>query len=149
MSGMDDRLAAFEAKFAHDEQLSFKVTARRNKLVALWAAEMMGKPEDALQAYVIEVISSDFEEAGDEDVIRKVSADLEAAGKSVSAADITAKLGELMAVAKTQVMEEVTKKRLLKRCQPHDRGEGTCQIRARAGETGARLLFCRQGACWT
>ena len=64
MSGLDDRLAAFEAKFAHDEQVTFKVTARRNKLLALWAAEQMGKPADALDEYVKEVISSDFEEEG-------------------------------------------------------------------------------------
>ncbi|MGB1147028.1 MAG: DUF1476 domain-containing protein [Alphaproteobacteria bacterium] len=107
MSGLDDRLAAFEAKFAHDEQVTFKVTARRNKLLALWAAEQMGKPADALDEYVKEVISSDFEEAGDEDVVRKVAGDMEAAGSSVSADDIRAKLGDLMIEAKTQVMGEM------------------------------------------
>ena len=107
MSGMDDRLAAFEAKFAHDEQVTFKVTARRNKLMALWAAGQMGKPEGELDAYVKDVISSDFEEAGDEDVIRKVAADMEAAGSAVSADDLRVKLGELMVEAKSQVMGEL------------------------------------------
>ena len=103
----DEKQKAFEAKFAHDEQVTFKVTARRNKLLALWAAEQMGKPADALDEYVKEVISSDFEEAGDEDVVRKVAGDMEAAGSSVSADDIRAKLGDLMIEAKTQVMGEM------------------------------------------
>ena len=107
MSGLDDRLSAFEAKYAHDEQMTFKVTARRNKLMALWVAEQMGKPADQLEGYVKEVLSSDFEEAGDEDVIRKVAFDLDAAGKPITADALRSRLAELMIEAKTQVMSEI------------------------------------------
>lgn len=107
MSGLDDRLSAFEAKYAHDEQMTFKVTARRNKLMALWVAEQLGKPAEQLDAYVKEVLASDFEEAGDEDVIRKVGHDLDAVGKSTSADDLRAKLSAMMIEAKTQVMSEL------------------------------------------
>ena len=100
MSGLDDRLSAFEAKYAHDEQMTFKVTARRNKLMALWVSEQ-------LDAYIKEVLASDFEEAGDEDVIRKVGHDLDAVGKSTSADDLRGKLSAMMIEAKTQVMSEL------------------------------------------
>ena len=76
MSTFDDRQQAFEAKFAHDAEMQFKAEARRNKLLGLWAAELMGKSGDAAAAYAIEVVKSDFEEAGDEDVFRKLSGDL-------------------------------------------------------------------------
>lgn len=103
MTTFDDRENAFENKFAHDEQLRFKAEARRNKLVGLWAAELMGKTgEDAL-AYAKEVIASDFQEAGDEDVYRKLAADL---GHRSDEATIRAKMVELMAEAKRQIMKE-------------------------------------------
>ena len=76
MSTFDDRENAFENKFAHDAEMQFKADARRNKLLGLWAAKMMGKSEDDANAYVKEVIKSDFEEAGHEDVVRKVAGDL-------------------------------------------------------------------------
>ena len=76
MSGMKDRENAFENKFAHDAEMQFKAEARRNKLLGLWAAELMGKSGDAAAEYAKEVIKSDFEEAGHEDVYRKVSGDL-------------------------------------------------------------------------
>ena len=76
MSTFDDRENAFENKFAHDAQMQFRAEARRNKLLGLWAAELMGKTGDAAEAYAREVINADFEEAGDEDVFRKVSGDL-------------------------------------------------------------------------
>jgi len=103
MSTFDDRENAFENKFAHDAQMQFKAEARRNKLLGLWAAGLMGKSGDEASAYATEVVKSDFEEAGDEDVFRKVAGDL---GDKASEADIRAKMTELMAVAKSQLMGE-------------------------------------------
>ncbi|MEM9106941.1 MAG: DUF1476 domain-containing protein, partial [Pseudomonadota bacterium] len=80
MSGMDERSDAFENKFAHDEELRFKAEARRNKLLGLWAAELLGKEGEDAEAYAKEVVLADFEEAGDNDVFRKVRADFDAAG---------------------------------------------------------------------
>ena len=104
MSTFDDREKAQEAKFAHDAQLTFKAEARRNKLLALWVAELVGHSDP--KSYVAEVIASDFEEAGDEDVYRKVSGDLEEAGASVSEKDLRAKMAELMAIAREEVLKE-------------------------------------------
>ena len=103
MSTFDDREQAFEKKFAHDTQMQFKAEARRNKLLGLWAADLMGKTGDDADAYATEVVKSDFEEAGDDDVFRKVQGDL---GGKASDEDIRAKMTELMAEAKAQVMEE-------------------------------------------
>ena len=103
MSTFDDRENAFENKYAHDAQMQFKAEARRNKLLGLWAAELMGKSGDDAEAYAKEVVKSDFEEAGDEDVFRKVSGDL---GGRATDEDIRAKMAELMAVAKSQLLEE-------------------------------------------
>ena len=103
MTTFDDRENAFESKFAHDEELRFRCEARRNKLLGLWAAELMGKSGDAAADYAKEVVSADFEEAGDEDVFRKVAGDL---GDRADAATIRAKMSELMAEAKRQVMNE-------------------------------------------
>ena len=104
MSTFDDRQQAFEAKFAHDAEMQFKAEARRNKLLGLWAAELMGKSGDEAAAYAIEVVKSDFEEAGDEDVFRKLSGDL---GDFADAATIRAKMAALMAEAKAQLMTEL------------------------------------------
>lgn len=104
MAGMNDREKSFENKFAHDAELQFKVEARRNRLLGEWAGDLMGKSGDDLSEYAKDVVRSDFEEAGDEDVYRKVSGDL---GDKVSEADLRAKMVELMAVAKQQVMTEV------------------------------------------
>jgi hypothetical protein len=104
MTTFDDRENAFEAKFAHDDEMQFRAEARRNKLLGLWAAELMGISGDAAAAYALEVVSADFEEAGDEDVVRKVVADL--AGKA-SADMVRAKMTELMPVAKGQLMSEI------------------------------------------
>lgn len=100
MSGFDDRKNAFENKFAHDEELKFKIEARRNKLLGLWAAEILGKDGDA---YAKEVIASDFEEAGDEDVFNKIRADL---GDDVSDDDIREKMVWLLGVAEEQITSE-------------------------------------------
>ncbi len=106
MSTFDERQKAQEAKFAHDQELQFKVNARRNKLLGLWAAEQMGLSEEHARAYAAEVVASDFEEAGDEDVFRKVSADVKAKGASVSDDMIRQKMAELTAVAREQVLAE-------------------------------------------
>ncbi len=103
MTTFDDREHAFEAKFAHDADMQFRAEARRNKLLGLWAAELMGKSGDAATAYALEVVNADFEEAGYEDVIRKVTADL--AGKATEG-QVRAKLGELLLVAKSQLVNE-------------------------------------------
>ena len=79
MSEMDKRGDSFEKKFAHDEELRFKAVARRNKLLGLWAAEKLGKAGADAEAYAREVVSADFEEAGDEDVFRKIRTDLDGA----------------------------------------------------------------------
>jgi len=103
MSTFDDRENAFENKFAHDAEMQFKADARRNKLLGLWAAGVMGKADDAAAAYAQEVVKSDFEEAGHEDVYRKVSGDL---GDLADEKTIRTKMSELMAEAKAQLMEE-------------------------------------------
>ena len=104
MTSMKDRENAFENKFAHDAEMQFKAEARRNKLLGLWAADLMGKFGDDAMAYAKEVIKSDFEEAGDEDVFRKVHGDL---GDKVSEADLRAKMAELTIEAKAQLIDEV------------------------------------------
>lgn len=104
MTTFDEREHAFENKFAHDEEMKFKAQARANKLLGLWAAELLGKSGDEAAAYALEVISSDFEEAGHEDVFRKVSGDL--GGKS-DEATIRAKMAETLVKAKDQIMNEV------------------------------------------
>lgn len=101
MTTFDNREQAQEAKFAHDAELKFKVEARRNKLLGLWAAEKMGLSD--ADAYASEVIASDMEEAGDEDVFRKVFGDFTAKGTSVTEAELRAKMGELLAVAGEQI----------------------------------------------
>ena len=104
MTTFDDRENAFENKFAHDAEMQFKADARRNKLLGLWAADLLGKTGDDAEAYAKEVVKSDFEEAGHEDVYRKVSGDL---GTLADEATIRAKMSELMVEAKAQLMEEL------------------------------------------
>lgn len=106
MSGFDDRKKGQEAKFAHDAELRFKAEARRNKLLGIWAAEQMGLGADEAKTYAAEVVAADFAEAGDEDVFRKVSADFQAKGVSVSEDAIRKKMAELVAVAQQQVLAE-------------------------------------------
>lgn len=104
MTAFDDRESAFENKFAHDEEMKFRAEARCNKLLGLWAAELLGKTGDDANAYAREVIKSDFEEAGHEDVVRKVSGDL---GDIATADEIRAKMADLLIVAKGQLMKEL------------------------------------------
>lgn len=103
MSTFDDRETAFEAKFAHDEEMQFKAEARANKLLGLWAVELLGKSGDEAEAYAKTVVVADFEEAGNEDVIRKVAGDL---GDKSSADEVRAKLAETLKMAKDQLLSE-------------------------------------------
>ena len=105
MSDFSDRGKGFERKFAHDEELRFKATARRNKLLGLWAAEKLGKSEADAEAYAREVIAADFHEAGDDDVLRKVKADFDAAGVAQSEHQIRRTMDDLMAQAIEEVKE--------------------------------------------
>ncbi len=103
MAGLKDREEGFEKKFAHDAELKFKAEARRNKLLGLWAAEKLGKSGDDADAYAKEVIIADFEEAGDEDVFRKVRGDLD---DSTSDEVIRDMMKELLAKAVDLVQSE-------------------------------------------
>ena len=105
MTNFSDREAAFETKFARDEEMQFRITARRNKLVGLWAAEKMGMSAAEAAPYATSVVQADFEEAGDDDVIRKIIGDLGAAGVDTDAAAITAILADKTVEARRQLME--------------------------------------------
>jgi hypothetical protein len=104
MSMFDDRERAHEAKFARDEEMAFRVTARRNRLVAQWAAEKMGLTPAETDAYAKAVVQADFEEAGDEDVVRKVLGDLTAAGVDVDGAAVRRELEAKLVEARRQLM---------------------------------------------
>ena len=103
MTTFDKREEGFEKKFAHDEELLFKANARRNKLLGLWAAEKLGLAGDAANAYAKEVVMSDFEEAGDHDVFRKVRKDFDAKGVAQSDHQIRRTMDELLAQAVAQI----------------------------------------------
>ncbi len=103
MSTFDDRENAFENKYAHDQEMQFRAEARRNKLLGLWAAELMGKTGDDAAAYAREVVKAEFEEAGHEDVVRKVAGDL---GDKATADEIRVKMEQLLKVAKGQLVDE-------------------------------------------
>ena len=103
MSTFDKREEGFEKKFALDEEQKFKAEARRNRLLGMWVAEKLGMSGDAATAYAKEVVASDFEEAGDADVVRKVLADLTAKGVAVTEPQLRVKMDELMAAAIVQV----------------------------------------------
>lgn len=96
MSTFDKREDGFEKKFVHDEEMRFKANARRNKLLGLWAAEKMGLGGDAAAEYAQEVVAADFEEAGDEDVFRKIRRDFDAKGVDQSDHQIRRTMAELM-----------------------------------------------------
>lgn len=106
MAGIEDRGKANENKFAHDSELEFKANARRNKLVGVWAAELMGLEGDAVSAYAKEVIIADFEEKGDDDVLRKLHRDFEAKNVEMSVHRIRREMDELLIVARSQVHNE-------------------------------------------
>ena len=106
MTTFNDREKAFENKYAHDEEIKFKVNVRRNKLLGLWAAQKLGLEGDAANAYAKEVVAADFEIAGDDDVISKVFRDLEKAGIHTTEHDIRVQLASLLGIAKEQIMSE-------------------------------------------
>ncbi len=101
MTTFDDREQAFERKFALDNELEFKATARRNRLLGEWAAGLMGLA--TVEEYARAVVKSDFEQPGDDDVFRKVSEDLKGSGVSVSDGEVRMKMAELLAVAREQL----------------------------------------------
>jgi hypothetical protein len=103
MTTFDKREEGFEKKFAHDEELRFKANARRNKLLGLWAAEKMGLSGPAAETYAKEVVMADFEEAGDDDVLRKVRKDFDAKGVAQSDREIRQTMDALMAQAIEQI----------------------------------------------
>jgi hypothetical protein len=106
MTTFDKRKDAFESKFARDAELRFKAEARRNKLLGLWAAKEMGKSGADADTYAKSVVASDFEEAGDEDVFRKIRADFDAAGVAQSDHQIRRRMEELMQTAVDQIENE-------------------------------------------
>jgi hypothetical protein len=107
MTQFDDRERAFEAKFARDEEMQFRVLARRNRLLGEWAARLMGLSEVEMEAYAKDVVRADFEEAGDEDVIRKVLGDLTAAGVDIDEGRIRDALGHKAVEARRQLIESL------------------------------------------
>ena len=106
MTTFDDRERAFETKFAHDEELRFRVIARRNRLLGQWAARLMGLSDAEADAYAKDVIRADFEEAGDEDVIRKVLGDLTGAGVECDEAKVSEAIAHKEVEARRQIMEQ-------------------------------------------
>jgi hypothetical protein len=105
MTTFDDRERAFEAKFAHDEEMAFRVSARRNKLLGQWAAEKMKLTPEETDAYAKAVVQADFEEAGDEDVVRKLLGDMLAAGVDIDETVVRAALDQKAIEARRQLME--------------------------------------------
>ena len=103
MATFEDRQKGFEGKFARDEELRFKATSRRNRLVGLWAAEQLGKTGEDADSYVREVIRADMQEAGDEDVVRKLRADFDQAGLRQSEDELRRVLQQMMAQAVEQI----------------------------------------------
>jgi len=105
MTTFDDREKGFETKFARDEEMAFRIVARRNRLLGQWAARLMGLTEVEGEAYAKEIIRAEFEEAGDEDVIRKLLGDLTAAGVDIDEATIRETMAHKQVDARRQLME--------------------------------------------
>ena len=106
MTTFDDRERAFEAKYARDEEMQFRIIARRNRLLGEWAARQMGLTDAEAASYAKDVVRADFEEAGDEDVVRKVLGDLTSAGVEMDEDRIREALGHKMVEARRQIMEQ-------------------------------------------
>ncbi|MEO0410253.1 MAG: DUF1476 domain-containing protein [Pseudomonadota bacterium] len=106
MTGLDDRERAFENKFAHDDEIRFKTEMRRNRLLAGWAANLMGLSDTDAEAYVMTLVKSDLEEAGDDDVFRKLRADLDAKSIDVTDHKLRTVMDEKLVEAKQQVMND-------------------------------------------
>jgi len=105
MTTFDDRERAFEAQYARDQELQFKISARRNRLLGRWAADLMGLTDVEAEAYAKDIIRADFEEAGDEDVIRKLIGDLTSAGVDMDEGRIREALHEKLVEARRQFIE--------------------------------------------
>ncbi len=105
MTQFDDRERAFESKFAHEEDMKFRIVARRNRLLGHWAADLMGLTAEEADSYAKDVVRADFEEAGDEDVIRKLLGDLTSAEVDVDEGKIRATLDDKSIEARRQLME--------------------------------------------
>lgn len=105
MTAFDERERAFEARFQHDQDLQFKVKARRNRLLGLWAAGRVGLSGEAAEAYAREIVDAEFA-GGDRHIIEKIRADLNARGASWTAAQIEFELAHFAEIAKTQIMRE-------------------------------------------
>jgi hypothetical protein len=105
MTNFEDRERAFETKFARDEEMAFRILARRNRLLGEWAARAMGLTEVEGDAYAKEVVRAEFEEAGDEDVVRKLLGDLTAAGVEIDEAKIRSEMAHKEVDARRQLME--------------------------------------------
>ena len=106
MTTFNNREKAFEDKYKHDQDLQFKVEVRRNKLLGLWVAELLGMSGADADAYAKEVVSADFEEPGDADVVRKVLGDTEPKNLDLNEPSLRKKMDELLTVAKEQIMSE-------------------------------------------
>ena len=101
MNNFNDREKGFERKFANDQEVEFKISAKRNKLLATWVANILKLNEEQKKIYIAEVIKSDFQEAGDEDVFKKIKKDLE--GKNIQDAEIRQKMSEFLETAKKEI----------------------------------------------
>ena len=106
MSTFDDRERAFEKKFAHDAEMTFKAEARRNRMLAEWLGKKIGMSDEEAKDYGVVLIGTDLKEAGDDDVIQKVLADAKAKSVTLDEAELRAKSAELLSTAKVQLMEE-------------------------------------------
>jgi len=106
MTGFDDRQKAFENQYKHDQELKFKVNARRNRLLGEWAGRQMGLAGADLEAYAKSVVMADFEKPGDDDVLQKVAGDLKAKGLSVGEGVVRAEMEKLLATAKEQILKQ-------------------------------------------
>ncbi|KCZ98164.1 hypothetical protein HPO_11194 [Hyphomonas polymorpha PS728] len=107
MSTFDDRERAEEARYALDQETQFKINARRNKLLGLWAAELLGLKDGDAEAYAKSVVIADLEEAGDDDVVRKVRGDLEKAGIVRTDVQIREEMARLLPVAREQIINDI------------------------------------------
>ena len=105
MTQFDDRERAFESKFAHDEEVRFRIIARRNRLLGEWAARQMGLSEAETESYAKDVVRSDFEEAGEHDVIRKVLGDLTSAGVEIDEEKVREAMRNKEIDARRQIIE--------------------------------------------
>ena len=106
MNTFKDREKDFESRFQHDQELQFKATARRNKLLGLWAAGELGLSGAEAESYAKEVVLADFEEPGDDDVLRKVLADFEEGNVGIDSSKIRHEMERLMPLAKQEIMEQ-------------------------------------------